>query len=1474
MNCIQPSVDSLAFAIQECTFILSSMRKLNQSSATPFASMLINQLLKDSNDEFYPKLPNEKKIRQDDPFLSGFVELRSLLIEIDDLNDMDIITLIQPYLIVIKSRTTPCVIMDMVITSFGKLIKYGIIHKDQKNIIQALSQVVVSLCHCKFKGEDEIKDDILVIKIISLLEAIVNSDMGPSLTDDSIYEIMSTCFSLAINSRRKELLTDAAESSLLSLTSTVFSKLQYLESKPEIDHNFKSAQIQFSTDSLPTDTIGGSVTGADNPNDSSENLETVDDRKIIIETISEQESISSDDSDVSPFGVKCMSQFLGHTMDILSPENSVKFTESSKILALQIMLNIVEVAGCHLVNHPQLFSLIEDNCCHHLVNLIQNIESSSITTLALKLFLYFALNMPNYLKIQLEVIFNAIFDSLIANHDFLNSELKIKEDLVFQMSKRGNFSTPILNDEEIEKLKKDYYTGKSKYIKEIMIETISVLWYRSPYFFINLFKSYDCDFDRTDLANSLLKIMTRLSSTDASIFTSENAPPICLDSLLSFINGIYERVRTAKENNVHISDSAIHPLIQQHKKKFDFIECVQIWNDKPKDGLKAFQEKGFLKNSEDPVHVASFLFNNSGRMNKKKLGELLGKKTSTDLLNHFVNMLDFKNLRPDEALRMLLNYFRLPGEAQQIDRIVETFNRRYVECQENEEETEGDEEKVVPDSDSLYVLSFSIIMLNTDLHNPNIKKPMSLEDYQRNLRGCYKGKDFPTWYTQKMYNSIKDKEIVMPEEHKGDKKWFESIWTTLVAEQESKNNNKITKELFIFDNGETLETVLQFDKLLFEKNFRNIMSCFVMIFESATHDSIITKMMTTIEKCAAIAIYFECENVINDIVEITAHLSTLTGVRKSEYASENREMLPVVELKLGDDETVYTSDLSVLLGKDYRAQLSTLVLFRVLKRYNFKVTKAWIYVMKIILKLFQVGLFDPNIFIEFQQKLEFEQLRKPQPEFQISKEKESKDSGLFSTFSSYLKGFSDDTPEPTSYDIEQTLNAIDFIENTGLQKLLKQVSKSNDHENLNRMVQILFALLPKKNENNKGWYIEETLMILETCVCYLIVTKNNKLIQELINKFDEITDFEKNKDIKMSFVCRILSYQLLLLQGSRNNEKDKLSNTLDKLFSLSKKTKDSFVSHGKCVLIPLEQLALVSDSWCQKEIVNLPQYWNVLRTFASTPTLTKQIFNFVKTFVDNESLLLNIDNYMDILGLLDEISAVGAIGAQWEHECEKHIADGLKVDNISNPFQELVDTGMDSIKLTSELGDIFNSESFMKSMNENSTSPWYPLIEALSHQCYNPCRELRTFAQKILSSVLIGNSKLPLDSLSKDRILDGCFRLTFELLKPEIASTDLRGMLKTQRDVLLMVCKIVLAYDLDKIEKWVEKVFAMASQMLQNINQYYPNSSEEVEVEVMESLKNLLFLKKNEIELTKLKGYKMEGKLKGLIDEVLNEKSI
>lgn len=128
-------------------------------------------------------------------------------------------------------------------------------------------------------------------------------------------------------------------------------------------------------------------------------------------------------------------------------------------------------------------------------------------------------------------------------------------------------------------------------------------------------------------------------------------------------------------------------------------------------------------------------------------------------MHSFVDMLDFRNMKFTEAVRTYLQSFRLPGEAQKIDRFVLKFAERYIA---------GNPRTEFANADTAYILAFSVIMLNTDAHNKNIgtgrNKRMTKAEFVKNNRGINDGKDLPEEFLGEIYDEIQGNEIKMKDE--------------------------------------------------------------------------------------------------------------------------------------------------------------------------------------------------------------------------------------------------------------------------------------------------------------------------------------------------------------------------------------------------------------------------------------------------------------------------------------------------------------------------------------------------------------------------------------------------------------------------------------------------------------------------------------------------------------------------------------
>lgn len=110
-------------------------------------------------------------------------------------------------------------------------------------------------------------------------------------------------------------------------------------------------------------------------------------------------------------------------------------------------------------------------------------------------------------------------------------------------------------------------------------------------------------------------------------------------------------------------------------KKRILSQGTELFNNRAEKGIQYLQENGMLSPVLDPRQVADFLRNNPG-LDKNQIGEYVSKRKSVEnkILEHFVKSFDFTNMRVDQALRMYLETFRLPGEAPLISLVMEHFS--------------------------------------------------------------------------------------------------------------------------------------------------------------------------------------------------------------------------------------------------------------------------------------------------------------------------------------------------------------------------------------------------------------------------------------------------------------------------------------------------------------------------------------------------------------------------------------------------------------------------------------------------------------------------------------------------------------------------------------------------------------------------------------------------------------------------------
>jgi hypothetical protein len=218
---------------------------------------------------------------------------------------------------------------------------------------------------------------------------------------------------------------------------------------------------------------------------------------------------------------------------------------------------------------------------------------------------------------------------------------------------------------------------------------------------------------------------------------------LCAQALLGSLKQLFRETEQIDETNITSAKSkestneevSNGSLRRAKERKRVLHHAAKLFNDKSTKGLQYLVDHNILTDPVTPVSVASFLRNGLVvGLDKAAVGQYLGAKGKPpspdknhpvwecewfhkEVLAAFCSSFGFEHQSLLDGLRMFLATFRLPGEAQMIDRILQGFAESCgCSCEESVNGSlklfSSDEKRA---SDAAYLLSFSIIMLNTDL---------------------------------------------------------------------------------------------------------------------------------------------------------------------------------------------------------------------------------------------------------------------------------------------------------------------------------------------------------------------------------------------------------------------------------------------------------------------------------------------------------------------------------------------------------------------------------------------------------------------------------------------------------------------------------------------------------------------------------------------------------------------------------------
>ncbi|KAL5975520.1 hypothetical protein ACLOJK_019844 [Asimina triloba] len=567
--------------------------------------------------------------------------------------------------------------------------------------------------------------------------------------------------------------------------------------------------------------------------------------------------------------------------DGLSPTNT---DEDVQIFALVLINSAIELGGEGIGKHQKLLRMIQDDLFQHLIH-----YGTCSSPLFLSMICSTVLNLYHFLRRSLRVQLEAFFTYVL-------------------------FKVPT--------------AGSSFQLQEVALEGI-IGFCRQPTFVIEAYVNYDCDPICRNMFEDIGKLLCRYAFPTNSPLTTMQVQ--AFEGLVAIIHNIADNIDGShppgpvkpvdvseyrpfwleKCSNPDDLETWVEFVRLRKFQKKKIMIAANHYNRDEKKGMEFLKICNLVPNPPDAMSYAYFLRYTPG-LEKNKIGDFLGDPDELHLqvLKEFTDTFNFAGVILDTALRTYLETFRLPGESQKIQRILEAFSEKFYEQQSSE---------IFVSKDAVFILCYSLIMLNTDQHNPQVKKKMTEEEFIRNNRAINGGKDLPREYLSELFMSICNNAITLFEQSPASMEMNPSRWDDLVKK------SKIMEPYIMcgFDN--------QLSRELFAAISGPAVAALSAIFEHTDEDEMLHECIEAMLSIARITQY-GLEDILDQILASFCKFTTLLNP----YAST--------------EETLFA------FSNDLKPRMATLAVFTIGNRFGDSIRGGWRNMVDCLLRLKRLKL--------------------------------------------------------------------------------------------------------------------------------------------------------------------------------------------------------------------------------------------------------------------------------------------------------------------------------------------------------------------------------------------------------------------------------------------------------------------------------------------------------------------------------------
>ncbi|KAB2033953.1 hypothetical protein ES319_D04G051200v1 [Gossypium barbadense] len=1280
--------------------------------------------------------------------------------------NVDPVVYLQPFLDVIQSDETGAPITGVALSSIYKILTIDVLDLDIVNVRVAMHMIIDAVTSCRFEVTDPASEEVVLMKILQVLLACMKSKAATRLSNKHVCMIANTCFRIVHQASSKgELLQRIARHTIHELVRCIFSHLPKICSTEHEMVNGSSL-------------VASGVVGTQNENhmngstllksgnvgiDESENKEDAQNGEILI---------------MAPFGIPCMVeifQFLcsllkvTENIDIGPKSNMIVHDEDVPLFALGLINSAIELGGSLFSKHPKLLAVIQDELFYNLMQFGLSMSPLILSTVcSIVLNLYYHLRTE--LKVQLEAFISCVLLKLV-------------------QSKHGS----------------------SYQQQEVAMEALVDLCSQQM-FVAEMYANFDCDITYSNVFEDIAYMLSKSAFPVNEPLAAMHI--LALNGLVSMIKGMAKR--TCNELSISEEDSTNYegyeafwtfkclnyndpsswiPFVRKMKHiKRNLAIGADHFNRDPKKGLEFLQGIHLLPDKLDPESVASF-FRYTNGLDKNLIGDFLGNhgEFCVHVLHEFSRTFDFHDMTLDSALRVFLGTFRLPGESQKIQRVIEAFAERYYEQSSH----------IFCDRDAALLLSYSLIMLNTDQHNAQVKKKMTEEDFIRNNRLINGGKDLPRKYLSELYHSICENEIQMiPGQGAGFPTMTLSRWINVIYRSKESapfilcdSRVPLYHDMFVILSGPTIAAVS-------------------VVFDQAEQENVLQTCIDGFLAIAKISTHYRFGDILDDLVVSLCKFTTLLTPLSFE-------------------------DAIISFGDGPRARMATTTVFTIANRYGDCIHSSWRSIFDCVLSLHKLRLLPPCLANdaagETDSSSDYVWSKPDTSSLLISRTTPAaiprRSFSLFGRFSQLL---SSEVEEPLLHPTHEQLAAQQFLREIVLKCHIDNIFMDSKFLQAESLLQLVEAIILATVQFSKGSDIIEDEDSAVFCLELLIsITLNNRdrilIIWKNVYKF--ISDIVQQKAMPCALVEKAVFGLLKICQRLlpyKENLTDELLKSMQLILRL-----DAQVADAYCEPITQEVMRLVKANASH---IRSHSGWHttisLLCITAQHPEASEFGFEAL-AFIMFEGAHLLPSNYVLC------VDAAREFAESWVGEIDRSISS----------LEMMASSVVCLVRWSYEAKNTVNEEAAMK-VSKDLGEMWLRLLQALKVVCLDQREEVRNHAILMLqrSFAGVGGIYIP------NTIWFQCFNLVVFTLMDDLLEIALESSSKEYKKMegtLVLATKLMLKAFLQSLEElsqqasfcklWLEVLDRMERYMK---FKFRGKHSEKIHESIPELLKNTLLVMK------------------------------